>query len=372
MQEWLMIRILVKNNDLHEELWSLFEKSIENRPSCTISLASIVYHVAKLLSDDNQKIFIERALPYIERCCSAQQCNELIYNQFILKYLYELMKSTYGDESVSKFKCIYQTAVTSLYMNSTESSNKVQDDFYFSHFHPINDYSLQTIYYEFPRLTNMSFDEWIRPDVFKMLTFNQNDRHPLRLYNKNPLLSDTKSSVYMTKSFADLNGMIKEFICTQDIELQKGLIIVASFADQLPNLNDIAEMCKIYKIKTLIVTNTDCVKNEERKFLNISADKWLNMIQVKSHELQKFLLDRKRAGWSLIGTEKTTHSVNQMTTTFERKTVLILGNEKNGIPANFIPLLDKCVEIIQVNTKRSLSINFITATCVYQYIKQMT
>ncbi|KAL6257232.1 hypothetical protein P5V15_012159 [Pogonomyrmex californicus] len=119
--------------------------------------------------------------------------------------------------------------------------------------------------------------------------------------------------------------MIKEFIGTSDIKLQKGLIIVASLVDQLANLDDIAKMCKTFAIKALIVTNTDCVKNKKLEYLSVSADKWLNMIQVKPHELQKFLLNRKKAGWSLIGIEKTIHSANLMTTTFEEKTVLVLG-----------------------------------------------
>ncbi|KAL6253773.1 hypothetical protein P5V15_015577 [Pogonomyrmex californicus] len=180
----------------------ILSKSIKNQSSCTISLASIVYHVAKLLSNDNQKIFIKTALPFIVRCCSEQQFNACIYNQFILTHLYELMKS-YNDENASKYERVYQMAVAGLQQESSMiSSVKIQDDFYFSHFHPINDYSLQTIYYEFPRLTNMSFDEWISPDVFEKLTFEERDRHPLRLYNTNSLLSDTKSSAYLTKSFA--------------------------------------------------------------------------------------------------------------------------------------------------------------------------
>ncbi|KAL6253769.1 hypothetical protein P5V15_012171 [Pogonomyrmex californicus] len=370
MQEWLMIRILVKNNDLHEELWSLFEKSIENRPSCTISLASIVYHVAKLLSDDNQKIFIERALPYIERLLRA----------FILTHLYELMKS-YNDENASKYKRVYQMAVAGLQQESSMiSSVKIQDDFYFSHFHPINDYSLQTIYYEFPRLTNMSFDEWISPDVFEKLTFEERDRHPLRLYNTNSLLSDTKSSAYLTKSFAEtiaLNDVseVKELIYTLDIK-QEGLIIVASFVDQLPNLDDIVKICKTFHIRALIITNTDySVRNEELQYLTVSADKWLNMIQVKQHELLKFLLNRKKEGWSLIGAAHTENSVDITRIMFSKKAIFILGNEKDGsIPAHFISVFHTCVEIkkqyltVTHTSKHPLSVDSRISMCIWQYI----
>ncbi|KAL6257229.1 hypothetical protein P5V15_012156 [Pogonomyrmex californicus] len=132
----------------------------------------------------------------------------------------------------------------------------------------------------------MSFDEWISPDVFEKLTFEERDRHPLRLYNTNSLLSDTKSFAYLTKSFAgpetivlnDVSG-VKELIYTLDIK-QEGLIIVASFVDQLPNLDDIVKICKTFHIR------------------------------VKRHELQKFLLNRKEEGWSLIGAAQTKNSVD--------------------------------------------------------------
>lgn len=54
------------------------------------------------------------------------------------------MKKVYNDDSISEYKGIYQAAVASLQQDSlTKNSIKIQDDFYFSSFHPINDYSLQ-------------------------------------------------------------------------------------------------------------------------------------------------------------------------------------------------------------------------------------
>lgn len=54
------------------------------------------------------------------------------------------MKKANDDDSISKYKGIYQAAVANLQQDSlTKNSTKIQDDFYFSSFHPINDYSLQ-------------------------------------------------------------------------------------------------------------------------------------------------------------------------------------------------------------------------------------
>lgn len=80
-------------------------KSKEERPGCTISVSSIVYHVAQLLSNDNQKNFIQAALPYITQCCLSQQFNMRLYNQFILTQLYELMKKR-NDDNLLEYKGI--------------------------------------------------------------------------------------------------------------------------------------------------------------------------------------------------------------------------------------------------------------------------
>ncbi|XP_011690186.1 PREDICTED: uncharacterized protein LOC105451442 isoform X2 [Wasmannia auropunctata] len=407
MQEWLLIRIFTKNIHLHDKLWSFFAKSIKDRPRCTISVASIVYHVAKLLSYDNQKTYIQTALPYIAQCCLGQQFNVRVYNQFILTQLCDLMKANYGDNSISEYKGIYQAAMTGLKQeNLTKNSTKIQDDFYFSNFHPFNDYCLETIYYQLPRLTNVSCDEWITPDVFKDLIFEENDYHPLQLYNKNSFVTENTLSTYLTKFFAgdaltelsennvetytkdlydiqkkidpskpkdlcgDIFEIMNEFTCLQDNQLQEGLIVVASFVNRSPNLGGIARTCEIFGVKVLVVANADCVNDKEFQYLSVSADKWLNILQVKPHELQKFLVDRKNAGWSLIGIEQTVNSVNLMATTFEKKTILVLGNEKNGMPANFIPLFDKCVEIPQVGVTRSLNVHVTAAICIWQYASQ--
>ncbi|XP_036151331.1 uncharacterized protein LOC105836856 isoform X2 [Monomorium pharaonis] len=377
--------------------------SIKQRPTCTISVASIVYHVAKLLSHDEQRIFICTALPYIAQCCLGQQFSARIYNQFILTELYDLMEKAFGDNSTIEYKGIYQAAVTGLLQQEcpTKNSSKIRDDFYFSNFHPFEDYSLEMIYHELPRLTNVSCDEWISPTVFKDLMFKENNNHPLRHYNTNLFLTETKSSTYLTKSFTgdmhtksiennvetcivdiqkkidpskpvNLSGdeMMNEFRFLQDTQLQEGLIVVASFVERPPNLGGIARTCEIFGIRALVVTNANCVKDKEFQFLSVSADKWLNILQVKPHELQKFLLDKKEADWSLIGVEQTINSVNLMTMTFEKRTILVLGNEKDGIPANFIPLFDKCVQIPQVGVTRSLNVHVTAAICIWQYANQ--
>lgn len=62
--------------------------------------------------------------------------------QFILVRLYELMNQIDGEYIISQYSGMYLAAVASL-KDNPKTSIKLEDEFYFSHFHPINDYSLQ-------------------------------------------------------------------------------------------------------------------------------------------------------------------------------------------------------------------------------------
>lgn len=78
----------------------------------------------------------------------------------------------------------------------------------------------------------------------------------------------------------DIFKMMNEIVYLQDTQLQEGLIVVASFVDRPPNLGGIARTCEIFGVKTLVVANANCIKDKEFQYLSVSADKWLNMLQV--------------------------------------------------------------------------------------------
>lgn len=86
--------------------------------------------------------------------------------------------------------------------------------------------------------------------------------------------------------------MTGEFISLQDTQLQEGLIVIASFVDRLPNLGGIARTCEIFGVKALVVANADCIKDKEFQFLSVSADKWLNMLQVFEQLFLEFIFKK--------------------------------------------------------------------------------
>ena len=48
-----------------------------------------------------------------------------------------------------------------------------------------------------------------------------------------------------------------------------------------------------------------------------------------------------------------------------------MGKEKEGIPINFLQILDNCVEIPQAGIIRSLNVHVSGALAIWEYTKQM-
>ena len=74
--------------------------------------------------------------------------------------------------------------------------------------------------------------------------------------------------------------------------------------------------------------------------------------------------------FSVVGVEQTSSSVSLDKFEFPAKTVLVLGNEKEGIPADVIDELDTTVEIPQNGVIRSFNVHVTGALVIWEYARQ--
>ena len=82
------------------------------------------------------------------------------------------------------------------------------------------------------------------------------------------------------------------------------------------------------------------------------------------------LLELKQAGYRLVGLEQTTGSVSLPQFAFERKTVLVVGNERLGIEPDILRLLDAVVEIPVFGQPHSFNVATATAMALYEFCCQ--
>ncbi|KAI5955276.1 hypothetical protein KGF54_001837 [Candida jiufengensis] len=149
------------------------------------------------------------------------------------------------------------------------------------------------------------------------------------------------------------------------------LIVVSSLVDKPPNLGGICRLCDVLGAGLLTLHDLE-VKNEQPfKSVAVTADQWMPMIEVKPEDIKNYLQEKKKEGYTLIGLEQTDKSiVLNSELKFPKKSLMLLGKEREGIPGELLAELDFCVEIKQVGIVRSMNIQTATAVLVHAYSSQ--
>lgn len=149
------------------------------------------------------------------------------------------------------------------------------------------------------------------------------------------------------------------------------LIVVASLIDRLPNLAGLCRTCEIFNASTLVVPTLKIKDDLGFTTISVSSEKWMPMIEVVENDVAKYLQEKKEQGYTLCGLEQTTTSATLGEYEFPEKCVLLLGKERQGVPADLLQMLDVTIEIPQYGITRSLNVHVSGAICIYEYTKQM-
>ena len=84
----------------------------------------------------------------------------------------------------------------------------------------------------------------------------------------------------------------------------------------------------------------------------------------------KWLKEKKNEGYTIVGIEQTSSSTSLSHYKFASKTVLLLGQEKEGIPVEYLQFVDTCLEVPQLGVIRSLNVHVTGAITIWEYTKQ--
>ena len=94
-------------------------------------------------------------------------------------------------------------------------------------------------------------------------------------------------------------------------------------------------------------------------------------IQIEIHRTLPPLLKKSRQeGHQLVGLEQTTNSQSLFDFRFQRKTVLVVGNERLGVDEEVLRLLDRTVEIPVYGPPYSHNTATAAAMALYEYCRQ--
>jgi len=142
------------------------------------------------------------------------------------------------------------------------------------------------------------------------------------------------------------------------------LIIACPTMKSNVNISAIIRSASCFGVSKVIVTGRNRIDD------NIARD---YNIEVKHHNtLLPVIKKYKNLGYKIIGLEQSTNSKNVFNYQFSKDpTVLVIGNERNGIYQPMLERLDEVIEIPLLNKPHSLNVAVATSVLLYEYAKQM-
>jgi tRNA G18 (ribose-2'-O)-methylase SpoU len=103
---------------------------------------------------------------------------------------------------------------------------------------------------------------------------------------------------------------------------------------------------------------------------NVARD-GADAVHIDSHRsLLPVLKKVKAEGYRLVGLEQTTNSQSLYDFRFERRTCLVVGNERLGLTEDILDVLDAVVEIPTYGVPHSHNVATATAIAIYEYCRQ--
>ncbi|XP_071050824.1 uncharacterized protein [Onthophagus taurus] len=369
LMQWILIRLCSLCG--RTEFCILIEKFQSQQCESTLtSLIVVLYHIGFI-----RKAVIKSVIDVVLEHTMGPVFKLRVYSQVAI---YNLIKR---QNLQQEYKVLFTVLEKTLESNKTAVNKVLNTDLdIFEVFDPIKHFHWKTILVDIPKLNNVIDSEWCYIEHYMKKNESFNDLLPMGEHrseflplSKTNFLNNLNEKENMEM---DVINIQKKIVPNHDIlnnsKVNTDLIVIASLVTSSANLGGLARTCEIYGVKKLIVHNLKVTEDKEFKSLSMSSERWLNIEEVKSENLINYITKEKVNGYAIIGAEQTCDSVKLNDYKFPSKSILVLGNEKKGIPFSLLPHLDVCLEIPQFGVVRSLNVHVAGSTFIWEYVKQIS
>lgn len=384
--EWIIAKLLLAEPQFSPKIYNKLEASIgdhEMKPILVIAYERMIFLMIQSMDRKNAEIHLTEFIPILVSVASTNKATTRHFSMSLAISVHEEIRKKNLFIEKALFQVIYNMYKSAL---STDAYGQFRSgDAYL--WNVTQDHNLINISGGILlRLFDRQFD-FLTEQQFEYLSAEQRAilRRPIGLDQSNLWVSKLKahskstlqeSSAGVASSLQTKSGAWST-IMDMDEKARGGdlkrsdLIVVASMVDKPPNLGGICRLCDVMGAGLLTLHDLKVKQSQQFKSVAVTADFWMPMAEVKAEKLVEFLRLKKRNGYTLIGLEQTDNSVVlDEKLRFPRKSLLLLGKEKEGIAGELLAELDFCVEIKQFGVVRSMNIQTATAVVVHAYTSQ--
>ncbi|KAI9323060.1 hypothetical protein BX666DRAFT_2016546 [Dichotomocladium elegans] len=397
--EWIMIRLYLAFPNRLTHLYSLLDEA-DTAPHHTVSILTVILSLGFKLDDTSAKGYFDEIFPRIIQWLTSNNFTVRLYAYCAWFRNLKACRDRGLNPGFDKNQ--YMVSLIRFMENYSETSkfkDKFESQFYMTEFDPIEDFNIEFIFRQLMSVFGVIDNEKIASRAFYKVNPNLVDWCPFtnpkrkRVYTsvdpnellEEPLSPTKKYDAAASNASEEASYQKKimpwEMMLETDVDLTKSLvqkkrrrndlIVVASLVDRLPNLAGLCRTCEIFNAALLVVYSIKIKDDPQFTSISVASERWMPMMEVGETDIPDFLEKKKAEGYTLCGLEQTTTSATLGEYDFPERCVLLLGKERQGIPANLLQMLDQTIEIPQQGITRSLNVHVSGAICIYEYTKQM-
>ena len=157
-----------------------------------------------------------------------------------------------------------------------------------------------------------------------------------------------------------------------------GPILIGSLLDAPVNVGGLSRAANVFGCHSLHVSSMSILSDRSFKSVSVDSELALSVVETPASALVTRLLSLKEEGWTIVGLEQTSSSVtigvpdtdSGPSGRLPQKSVIVMGTEATGIPAEVLLQCDVCIEIKQWGVTRSLNVQTAAACILFEWRRQ--
>lgn len=149
-------------------------------------------------------------------------------------------------------------------------------------------------------------------------------------------------------------------------------IVIGSLVENPHNLGGLSRVAEIFGASALYLQDRKVLSNKDFTNVAVSSHLHLTILPLSPADMPAFVAERRSEGFTIVGIEQTDRSVilGSPDASLPEKVVLVVGSEKEGIPAMMLTECDLLVEIPQKGITRSLNVQTAVSIVLYEHARQ--
>jgi len=152
---------------------------------------------------------------------------------------------------------------------------------------------------------------------------------------------------------------------------QPALRVMLDGVHNSQNLSAILRSCDGVGIQYLYYSTADDRDLRIHKTITQGAHRWVERRRIESEEKVSFLKEKQREGYQVVVTHLEEDAVSFREVDYTKPTIIVMGNEKEGVSSELVALADKVIVIPMRGMVQSLNVSVAAALVLYEAQRQL-